>query len=102
DIPYLFIAPAVILFSVFMLYPIISSFILSFQTGQGARLTFVGLDNYKRLLSDEIFHTALKNTFILLVIQVPIMVLLALVLASLLNSALLRMKGFFRVTFFLP
>ncbi|UXH43374.1 sugar ABC transporter permease [Rossellomorea vietnamensis] len=101
-IPYLFIAPAVILFSVFMLYPIISSFILSFQTGQGATLTFVGLDNYKRLLSDEIFHTALKNTFILLVIQVPIMVLLALVLASLLNSALLRMKGFFRVTFFLP
>ncbi|GLI85280.1 MULTISPECIES: carbohydrate ABC transporter permease [Rossellomorea] len=101
-IPYLFVAPALVLFSVFMLYPIISSLIMSFQSGQGANLAFVGIDNYKRLMSDEIFHKALKNTFILLIIQVPIMVLLALILSSILNSALLRMKGFFRVTFFLP
>jgi lactose/L-arabinose transport system permease protein len=85
-----------------MLYTIISSLIMSFQSGQGANLAFVGIDNYKRLMSDEIFHKALKNTFILLIIQVPIMVLLALILSSILNSALLRMKGFFRVTFFLP
>ncbi|WP_339060979.1 hypothetical protein [Tepidibacillus marianensis] len=63
---------------------------------------FVGLDNYKRLFSDEIFITAMKNTFIILIIQVPLMLFLALVLATLLNSALLKLKGLFRVTFFLP
>ncbi|WP_243387492.1 carbohydrate ABC transporter permease [Bacillus kexueae] len=101
-VPYLFIAPAVLLFSVFMLYPIIYSFILSFQTNSGGEFTFVGLDNYIRLFEDEIFLKALKNTFILLIIQVPIMIFLAMLLATLLNSALLKMKGFFRVTFFLP
>ncbi|MBT2694801.1 sugar ABC transporter permease [Bacillus sp. ISL-55] len=101
-VPYLFIAPAVIFFSIFMLYPIISSFILSFQTSAGGVMEFSGLDNYKRLFSDEIFLTALKNTFILLIIQVPLMLFLAIVIATLLNSALLKLKGLFRVTFFLP
>ena len=101
-IPYVFIAPAVLLFSVFMLYPIISSLILSFQTSVGGELVFNGIDNYKRLMSDTIFHTALKNTFIIMIIQVPLMLFLALVLASAMNSALLKFKGFFRVAFFLP
>jgi len=101
-VPYLFIAPAVILFAVFMLYPILYSFVLSFQTNQGGQFTFVGLDNYLRLFEDEIFIKALKNTFILLIIQVPIMLFLALFIATLLNSALLKMRGFFRVTYFLP
>ncbi len=101
-IPYLFIAPAVILFSVFMLYPILHSFVLSFQTSTGGAMEFNGLANYKRLLSDQIFWKALKNTFIILIIQVPIMLFLALVLATLLNSAMLKMKGLFRVSFFLP
>lgn len=101
-VPYMFIGPAVILFSIFMLYPIIYSFILSFQSGQGSNLSFTGLDNFQRLLSDEIFIKALKNTFILLIIQVPIMIFLALIIANLLNSALLKFKGLFRVSFFLP
>lgn len=101
-IPYLFIAPAVILFSVFMLYPILHSFVLSFQTSTGGAMEFNGLANYKRLLSDQIFWKAMKNTFIILIIQVPIMLFLALVLATLLNSAMLKMRGLFRVSFFLP
>ena len=101
-VPYLFIAPAVILFAIFMLYPIVSSFILSFQTNDGGEFVFTGLDNYKRLLSDDIFLTALKNTFIIMIIQVPLMLFLAIVLATLLNSALLKLKGLFRVSFFLP
>ncbi|QFT89489.1 Lactose transport system permease protein LacF [Bacillus sp. THAF10] len=101
-IPYLFIAPAVILFSVFMLYPILHSFVLSFQTSTGGAMEFNGLDNYKRLLTDQIFWKAMKNTFIILIIQVPIMLFLALILATLLNSAMLKIKGLFRVSFFLP
>ncbi|MBM7577954.1 carbohydrate ABC transporter permease [Jeotgalibacillus terrae] len=101
-VPYMFVGPAVILFSIFMAYPIIYSLILSFQSGQGSNLEFTGFDNFQRLLSDDIFITALKNTFILLIVQVPIMIFLALIIANLLNSALLKFKGVFRVSFFLP
>jgi len=100
--PYVFIAPAAILFAIFTIYPIVSSFILSFQTSERGQYVFAGLDNYKRLLEDAIFWKALGNTFIIFVVQVPIMLILALVLASLLNSQLLKLKGFFRVSFFLP
>ncbi|WP_077619664.1 carbohydrate ABC transporter permease [Bacillus sinesaloumensis] len=100
--PYLFLAPALILFLIFTVYPIISSFILSFQTSQGGVYVFTGFDNYIRLLKDTTFHQALYNTFIIFIVQVPIMILLALILAALLNSKLLKFKGFFRTGFFLP
>ncbi|RKL68471.1 lactose ABC transporter permease [Salipaludibacillus neizhouensis] len=101
-VPYFFIAPAVILFAIFTLYPILASLYLSFQTYEGGTYTFAGLDNYTRLMGDSIFWTALSNTFFIFIFQVPIMLILAMILASVLNSQLLRLKGFFRVSFFLP
>lgn len=100
--PYLLIAPAVILFLIFTAYPIFASLILSFQTYEGGAYVFAGLSNYARMLEDSIFWTAMGNTFIIFIFQVPIMLLLAMVLASVLNSQLLKLKGFFRVSFFLP
>lgn len=100
--PYLFIAPAVLLFLLFILYPIISSFLLSFQTRIGPENVFIGFDNYARLFGDRLFYTALGNTFLILIIQVPIMLTLALFLAVLLNSALGSLRGFFRVAYFMP
>ncbi|MEH7225074.1 sugar ABC transporter permease [Bacillus sp. JJ1566] len=100
--PYLFLAPALILFLIFTVYPIISSFILSFQTSEGGVYVFTGLDNYVRLINDSTFHQALYNTFIIFIVQVPIMIFFALVLAALLNSKLLKFKGLFRTGFFLP
>ena len=100
--PYFFIAPAVLLFSIFFAYPAIASFLLSFQASQGGEMVFVGLDNYTRLLSDPIFHKSLINTFIILAVYVPVMTTLAILLAVMLNSALIKAKGFFRVSFFLP
>lgn len=93
--PYIFILPSVLLFAVFILYPIISSLVLSFQTSDGGELSFAGLANYERLLHDEIFWKALKNTFIIFIFQVPIMLFLGLVLATVLNNKLLKWKGFF-------
>lgn len=101
-VPYIFIAPSVILFSIFMLYPIGYSFVMSFQTSAGGEMTFNGLENYKRLFNDDIFLKALKNTFIILAVQVPMMLFLALILAVLLHSSLLKWKAMFRVSFFLP
>ena len=100
--PYLFIAPAVLLFAVFMIYPIISSLLLSFQVREGGDFVFAGLENYGRLFQDRLFYKALLNTFIILIAQVPIMLVLALFLAVLLNSGLGRLTGVFRVAFFLP
>lgn len=102
SLPYVFIAPALILFALFTIYPIFSSFMLSFQTMDAGEYSFTGLSNYTRLLEDDIFWTALGNTGIILIIQVPVMILLALVLANALNSQLLKLRGLFRVSFFLP
>lgn len=100
--PYYFIAPAVLLFIIFTIYPVVSSLILSFQSSSGGVTSFAGLDNYRRLFADDLFYQALYNTFIILIVQVPIMLTLAVVLAVLMNSVLLRMRSFFRIAFFMP
>ncbi|MEI6054494.1 MAG: sugar ABC transporter permease [Lentisphaerota bacterium] len=100
--PYIFLIPAVLLFAVFTIYPFVKTFILSFQTREAGHYVFSGLANYKRLLGDRIFLTALYNTFIYLIIQVPVMTVLSLLMAVGLNSRLLAWKSQFRLGFFLP
>ncbi|QNK57518.1 carbohydrate ABC transporter permease [Paenibacillus sp. PAMC21692] len=97
-----FVAIAIVMICLFYFYPMIQALIMSFQSGTGTNLDFVGIDNYKRLLSDSTFITALKNTFIYLIIQVPIMILLAMFISVLLNDKNLKLKGFFRTAIFLP
>ena len=58
--------------------------------------------NYKRILADKVFQQSIANTFLYLIIQVPIMLLLALIFASLLNNKDLKFKGLFRTCIFLP
>ncbi|HOC30477.1 MAG TPA: sugar ABC transporter permease [Treponemataceae bacterium] len=99
---WLFVATATFLCALFCLYPIASSFLLSFQSGRGNLLKFAGLGNIKRLLEDTVFHQALKNTFVYFIFQVPVMIVLALSIASVLNSPKMRFKGFFRTAIFLP
>lgn len=99
---WLFIIPSLILIVTFVFYPMIQAFITSFQTGIGNNLTFGGIANYKRLLTDSTFLKALKNTCIFLIVQVPIMILLALVISSMLNNPKLKFKGLFRTAIFLP
>ena len=97
-----FISIALALVSVFSLYPVISSFLLSFQTGKGAVYHFNGLGNIVRLFGDTVFRQALVNTFIYFIFQVPVMTVLALTIATLLNDPKLKFKGFFRTAIFLP
>ena len=53
--PYLFLAPFFIIFSIFMLYPILNSLFLSFTSAQGNTYNFIGLSNFKRVLADKNF-----------------------------------------------
>lgn len=97
-----FLAPASILIAVMSFYPMIRAFILSFQTGTGVNMTFTGLSNYQRILSDKVFQQSIINTFLYLIIQVPVMLVLAILLAQLLNNKDLKFKGLFRTCVFLP
>ncbi|MHC1786801.1 MAG: carbohydrate ABC transporter permease [Christensenellales bacterium] len=99
---WLFVLPAVVLILLMSFYPMIQAFLLSLQTGNGNMLTYKGFDNYARLLRDNTYKAALSNTFFYLIIQVPIMLLLALFLASLLNDKRLLGKGIYRTLIFLP
>ncbi|WP_160670565.1 sugar ABC transporter permease [Clostridium sp. C8-1-8] len=99
---WLFTILSIVLIVTFVFYPMIQAFILSLKSGMGNNLKFVGIDNYKRLFSDDTFKKAVLNTLIYLVVQVPIMILLALFVSVLLNDKKLKGKGFFRTAIFLP
>ncbi|MGN0324474.1 MAG: carbohydrate ABC transporter permease [Oliverpabstia sp.] len=99
---WIFLTPAVALICWCSFYPMIQAFILSLQTGLGVNLKFGGLANYARILKDPTFRGTLFNTFFYLIVQVPIMLVLALALASMLNNKDLRFKGVFRTCIFLP
>jgi multiple sugar transport system permease protein len=99
-----FIAPFLLIAGIFIFYPIIYSLLISFKEFSFLNPTaaeWVGFDNYKKLLDDETFKTAIWNTFKLLIIVVPLQSIIALVLAVILNSKL-KMKTFFRTVFYLP
>ena len=99
---WVFLLPATILIAWMSFYPMIQAFILSLQTGMGINLKFNGFANYARILKDPTFKQTLSNTFLYLIIQVPIMLILGLMFASMLNNKDLRFKGLFRTCIFLP
>ncbi|MEA4944973.1 MAG: sugar ABC transporter permease [Propionicimonas sp.] len=101
---WVFLLPAALLIAWMNFYPMVQAFILSLKTGRGSRLSFAEplWSNYQRLFDDEIFRLTLQNTFIYLIIQVPIMLVMALILANLLNSKNLRFRALWRTAIFLP
>ena len=99
---WLFIGPALALIAMFMLYPIGKSLWMSVHSGQGTMMEFVGFGNIIRLFNDPVFIVALTNTFIFLIVQVPLMIMLALIMASCLNMPNLKFRGLLRTAVFLP
>ncbi len=99
-----FLIPAALIIMVMSFWPMAQAFVLSLQTGRGVVLRFADplWYNYGRLFEDDIFKLTVQNTFVYLIAQVPIMLVLALVLANLLNKKDLRFKGLWRTAIFLP
>lgn len=99
-----FLTPATLMIVIMSFYPMVRAFIISLQTGAGANMRFAEpiFSNYKRILADKVFQQSIVNTFLYLLIQVPIMLLLAILLAQLLNNQQLKFKGLFRTCVFLP
>ena len=91
-----------VLIGLFMVYPILWSLWMSFQTGKGMNFKFGGFANIYRLTQDGVFIQALSNTLIFLIFQVPIMLILALLFAVALNNPKLRGRAILRTAIFLP
>ena len=101
---WIYLAPATILIAVMSFYPIIQAIITSLKTGSSANMKWAEpiFYNYTRMFQDNLFMTSVKNTFLYLIIEVPIMLVLAILLAQILNNKDLKFKGFFRTCVFLP
>lgn len=101
---YLFITPFFLAFLIFSLYPIIYSFYISFQKwdGMSPEPIFIGLKNYSRLIIDPFFRETIANTFIMWGFNVVPQMVIALILAIILNNQRLKGRDFFRAVYYLP
>ena len=101
---WLYLLPAIAFLGVFMVYPLVDVFVYSFEEGyNSASQTFfgVGLYNYSYVLHDPYFLQALKNTFLLVIITVPLSTGLALLISVGLSS-IQKLKDLFQTIYFLP
>ena len=101
---WLYLLPAILFLGVFMIYPLIDVFVYSFEEGyNSASQTFfgVGLYNYSYVLHDPYFLQALKNTFLLVIITVPLSTGLALLISAGLSSVK-KLRNLFQTVYFLP
>ena len=101
---WVFLLPATILIAIMSFWPMIEAFTMSFKTGSSANMQLADpiFYNYSRMFQDDVFVRSIGNTFLYLIIQVPIMLVLAILLAQLLNNKDLKFKGIFRTCVFLP
>jgi ABC-type sugar transport system permease subunit len=101
--PYVFMAPFLIIFCTFMVYPLVQSIVLAMQQTFGPKITvFVGLKNFRDLLGDRFFWIALRNTFVFAIASVALQLPLSLGLAMVLNRPGLKGRALFRLIFFSP
>lgn len=106
--PYLFIAPTLILLALFSLLPIAIALVISFTDMDLAGLadlsniSFVGFDNYKEVLLDPSFQKSIFNTLFYVIIGVPLVIIISLLIALLINFGKARIFKAFRVIFYMP
>ena len=101
--PYIFIIPFLIMFLIFWIWPIIQSFRISLTDWDGFTPSkFIGFENYLKLLKDNNFITALKNTVLAALVYLVFVVVLSLILGIFLGLMDLRFRNFFRTSYFLP
>ena len=100
---YLFTAPYLIYLAVFTAYPVGFAFYLTMHNWNivSSAKPYIGLRNFQHLVNDELFFKALLNTVTFLAVHIPLQIVIALLLAVILNEPL-RFRGLFRTAFFLP
>ena len=100
---YLFLAPFLLFFVMFVIYPMFMCVYTSFfDATMGREDIFVGFDNYKTLFQDEVFWIALKNTLIIVLVSVPVTCAFSLWVASIISKMPVAATSAFRCIFYLP
>jgi len=101
---WLFVAPFMLVFALTFIAPVVYAFVISLFRDQAffGGTVFVGADNYTQVLADPKFWEAFRRVLVFLAVQVPIMLVLALIAALAIDSARLHAAGFFRIVIFLP
>lgn len=100
---WLFVAPALILFTVFFIVPLFLAIGFSFTNYDGWKtMDFVGLKNYTKMFADPDFYATLKRTFIYTIVNLPFKVILPLLVAALVTSAKMKCKTLVRTFVYIP
>ena len=101
---WLFIAPNLIFYALFQGWPIVINIYYSMLdwSGLSSNVSFVGLGNFKEIIKDSYFWNAFKNSFLFMLGAVPLLLLLALFVAAILNNPKLKYASIYRTLFFLP
>lgn len=99
---YLFLSPILIIFGYFVLYPMFKGIYISFFDYSLRKFDFIGLENYKSLLSDEIFIKSLVNTLVIVLGTVPVVIILSLFISLVIYKKNPFLRSLFRGIFYLP
>lgn len=101
---WIFLTPATAMIALFAFWPMIQAFFTAFTVGTGVKTAVANpiFLNFQNMLKDKLFIRSMGHTFLYLLIEVPVMLVLAIVLAQVLNNPHLRFQGFFRTCIFLP
>lgn len=102
---YLFLLPSLFFFLTFVVYPMVMCIITSFfdsNMGKNTKDVFIGLGNYAELFRDQVFLGALKNTFVIVLVSVPVVMIFSLWVANCIYDMKPWLTSLFRVVFYLP
>ncbi|MEO2203140.1 sugar ABC transporter permease [Paenibacillus pabuli] len=101
--PYVFVLPFILIFLLFWFYPLVNSFIMSFQDKMlGQDPKWIGEANYSKLLTDKVFLTSIKNSVVYMLGTLVLLIPFPMLFAVMINSKLMLGREFFKSSFFLP
>ncbi|KAA8786714.1 sugar ABC transporter permease [Paenibacillus amylolyticus] len=101
--PYVFVLPFILIFLIFWFFPLVNSFIMSFQDRMlGQDPKWIGEANYSKLLTDKVFLTSIKNSVVYMLGTLVLLIPFPMLFAVMINSKLMMGREFFKSSFFLP
>ncbi|MEI2279844.1 sugar ABC transporter permease [Paenibacillus polysaccharolyticus] len=101
--PYVFVLPFILIFLIFWLYPLVNSFVMSFQDRMlGQDPKWIGEANYSKLLTDKVFLISIKNSIVYMLGTLVLLIPFPMLFAVMINSKLMVGREFFKSSFFLP
>ncbi|MDE6887810.1 MAG: sugar ABC transporter permease [Eubacterium sp.] len=100
--PYVFVLPFLLSFCIFWIYPLCSTVVMSFQDIKPVGAEWVGVTNYTKLLKDSVFHTAIGNSFLYMILTLILLIPFPMLFAALMDSRLVKAKGLWKAILYMP